>query len=99
MCFAIKLFCSSVNGTIHPNGRRRTIRTNAYYTSIDVTSHWYQNDPFILPSQAKQVFYLQDTKLGEPWKIVQCIQHRGVFDVSEVGGGESNDNTEDSGTF
>ena len=34
--------------------------------------------------------------MGEPWKIVQSIQHRGVFDVPEVGGGESNDNTEDS---
>ena len=37
--------------------------------------------------------------MGESWKIVQCIQHRGVFDVSEVGGGESNDNTEDSDAF
>ena len=44
-------------------------------------------------------FYLQDTKLGEPWKIVQSIQHRGVFDVPEVGGREPNDNTEDSDTF
>ena len=54
---------------------------------------------FILPSQTKQVFYHQDTKLGEPWQIVQCIQHRGVFNVPEVGGGESNDNTEDSDAF
>ena len=54
---------------------------------------------FILPSQVRQVFYLQDTKLGERWKIVQSIQHRGVFDVPEVGGGESNDNTEDSDAF
>ena len=30
---------------------------------------------------------------------MQCNQHRGVFDVSEVGGGESNDNTEDSDAF
>ena len=81
------------------NGWRRTIRTNAHCTSIDVTIQWYKNDSFILPSQARQVFYLQNTKLGEPWKIVQSIQHRGVFDVSEVGGGESNDNTEDSVIF
>ena len=59
----------------------------------------YENDPFILPSQARQVFYLQDTKLGEPWKIVQSIQQRGMFNVLEVGGGESNDNTEDSDAF
>ena len=30
---------------------------------------------------------------------MQCIQHRGVFDVPEVGVGESNDNTEDSDAF
>ena len=30
---------------------------------------------------------------------MQCIQHSGVFDVPEVGGGESNDNTEDSDAF
>ena len=49
--------------------------------------------------QAKQVFYFQDTKLYESWKIVHCIQYRGVFDVPEVKGGESNDNTEDSDAF
>ena len=47
----------------------------------------------------RQIFYLQDTKLGEPWKIVQSIQHRGVFDVLEVEGGESYDNIEDSDAF
>ena len=62
---------------------------------------WYhnENDSFILPSQARQVFYLHDTKLDEPWKIVQSIQHKGVFDVLEVGDGESNDNTEDRDAF
>ena len=38
-------------------------------------------------------------KLCERWKIVQSIQHRRVFDVPEVGGGEPNDNTEDSDAF
>ena len=52
------------------------MRIDAHYISIDVTSRWYENDHFILPRQARQVFYLQDTKLGEPWKIVQSIQQR-----------------------
>ncbi|KAL0013741.1 hypothetical protein SO802_000810 [Lithocarpus litseifolius] len=81
------------------NGRRKTIRTDAHCTSINVTSWWYQNNPFILSSQAKQVFYLQDTKLRDPWKIVQCIQHRGVFNVPKVRSKESNDNTGDSDAF
>uniref|UniRef100_A0A2N9E4T3 DUF4216 domain-containing protein n=1 Tax=Fagus sylvatica TaxID=28930 RepID=A0A2N9E4T3_FAGSY len=34
-------------------------------------------------SQAKQVFYLRDTKLGGHWQVVQCVQLRGVFDVPE----------------
>ena len=66
-------------------GRTRTIRHDSYCTSIDVMSRWYQSDPFILPSQAKKVFYLNDTKWGEPWKVVQQVQHRGVFDVPELG--------------
>ena len=37
------------------NGRRRMLRTGAHYTSIDVTSRWYENDPFKLPSQARQI--------------------------------------------
>uniref|UniRef100_A0A2N9GFL9 Nudix hydrolase domain-containing protein n=1 Tax=Fagus sylvatica TaxID=28930 RepID=A0A2N9GFL9_FAGSY len=48
---------------------------------------------------AKQVFYLPDTKSGEPWQVVQCIQHRGVFDVPEVGDGESNDHMEANDAF
>jgi hypothetical protein len=62
-------------------------------------SRWSQNDPFILPSQAKQVFYLLDTKSGEPWQVVQWVQHRGVFDVSEVGDGESNNHMEAKDAF
>lgn len=75
------------------------IRADAHYMSIDVTSQWYQNDPFILASQAKRVFYLQDTKLGEPWQVVQCVKYRGVFDVLKVRDGESNDNTEANDAF
>ena len=69
-------------------GRNRTIRFDTYCTSIDVKSLWYKSDPFIIPSQAKQVFYLNDTKLGEPWNVVQRVQHRGVFDVPNASDGE-----------
>ena len=37
--------------------------------------------------------------MGEPWKIVQSIQHRGVYNDPKVEGRESNDNTEDSDAF
>ncbi|XP_028094543.1 uncharacterized protein LOC114294618 [Camellia sinensis] len=80
-------------------GRSRTLRTDDYCISIDVTSRWYQHDPFILPSQAKQVFYLNDTKWGQPWQVVQRVEHRGVFDVLEVGDGESIDEPEENVVF
>ncbi|XP_028087238.1 uncharacterized protein LOC114287975 [Camellia sinensis] len=80
-------------------GRSRTVRADTYCTSIDVTSRWYQSDPFILPSQAKLVFYLNDTKWGQPWQVVQQVQHRGVFDVPEVGNGEPPDQPEFNDAF
>ncbi|KAH7849967.1 hypothetical protein Vadar_025729 [Vaccinium darrowii] len=80
-------------------GRNCTIRADNYCTSIDVKSRWYQSDPFILPSQAKQVFYLNDTKWGEPWQVVQLVQHRGVFDIPEVGDGEPPDPQECNDAF
>ncbi|KAH7862720.1 hypothetical protein Vadar_008568 [Vaccinium darrowii] len=80
-------------------GRNYTIRADNYCTSIDVKSRWYQSDPFILPSQAKQVFYLNDTKWGEPWQVVQLVQHRGVFDIPEVGDSEPPDPQECNDAF
>ncbi|GFZ03435.1 hypothetical protein Acr_16g0000590 [Actinidia rufa] len=80
-------------------GRNCTIRTDKYCTSIDVKSRWYQSDPFILPSHAKQVFYLKDTKWGERWQVVQLVQQRGVFDVPEVRDGEPSDLEESSEAF
>ncbi|KAF7116020.1 hypothetical protein RHSIM_RhsimUnG0041600 [Rhododendron simsii] len=83
-------------GNICRNG---TIRIDKYCTSINVKSRWCQSDPFILPSQAKQVFYLNDTKWGEPWQVVQLVKQRGVFDVPKVGDGEPLDPPECTDAF
>lgn len=64
-------------------GKRRTIIKETHFTSVNVSGRWYKNDPYILASQAKQVFYLDDLKLGHNWKIVQRFNHRHVFDVPE----------------
>lgn len=79
--------------------RNGTIRTDKYCISINVNSRWCQSDPFILPSQAKQVFYLNDTKWGEPWQVVQLVKQRGVFDVPEMGDGEPLDPPECTDAF
>lgn len=64
--------------------KRSSIQTDGKIISINVTKTWFHNDPFVLASQAKQVFYLSDTKLGKNWRVVQKFQHRHIFDVSEV---------------
>ena len=71
-------------------GSGRTVQTDAHFTSIDVRGRWYQNDPFVLPSQVHQVFYVNDPKLGPHWQIVQRIQHRGIWDIPELDDVESN---------
>ena len=63
---------------------RNKIHTDQHITSIDVTGRWYKDDPFVLPSQVKQVFYVSDTCKGNNWRIVERVKHRGVWDVPEL---------------
>lgn len=60
-------------------------RMQQYYniTSINISSHWYQEDPFILASQAEKVFYLDDLKNGSNWKVVYKVNHRHLWDIPE----------------
>ena len=64
--------------------KKKGIQKDDYFTSLNVSKRWYENDPFVLVIQAKQVFYLNDPKLGTNWQIVQEIHHRHVYDVPEV---------------
>ncbi|XP_076884482.1 uncharacterized protein LOC143533665 [Bidens hawaiensis] len=41
-----------------PKGKRMVV--DQKLTSIDITSNWYVDEPFILANQAQQVFYLND---------------------------------------
>lgn len=63
--------------------RSRFIKADAHFTSIDVRRQWCKNDPFVLPIQVKQVFYVNDTKFGDHWKVVERLQHRGIWDIPE----------------
>lgn len=49
----------------------RTFSCDPHVKTIDVRSGWYKNDPFVLPTQVKQVFYVDDTKFGNNWKVVE----------------------------
>ncbi|KAH6792810.1 hypothetical protein C2S52_003287 [Perilla frutescens var. hirtella] len=52
-------------------------------TCIDISKTWYDDDPFILATQAQQVYYLDDIKRGGYWKVVEKVQHRGIYEVME----------------
>ncbi|KAL3619539.1 hypothetical protein CASFOL_036600 [Castilleja foliolosa] len=52
--------------------------------SVRVDGKWYEEDSYILADQARQVFYINDPKLGKNWRVVIPVSHRHVYDVSEM---------------
>ncbi|XP_026416083.1 uncharacterized protein LOC113311461 [Papaver somniferum] len=67
---------------VSPN--RNKIRKDYDLTSINVSNLWYEDDPYVLASQAQQVFYVDDHKNGANWKVVNKMEHRHLWDVPEV---------------
>ncbi|XP_074379646.1 uncharacterized protein LOC141720881 isoform X4 [Apium graveolens] len=65
------------------NPKGRSIYMNNNLTSINTSTDWYSNEPFILATQAQQVFYLLDMKRGSNWIFVQKVNHHFVFDIPE----------------
>lgn len=61
------------------NGLR--IDKESKVTSINASRRWYQDQPYILASQAKQVFYAPDIKFGKGWLVVDSNAPRALFDV------------------
>jgi hypothetical protein len=64
-------------------GKTRVPRDDRHFKAINVQSLWYKTDPFILATQSKKIFYLQDTSLGKDWRVVQKFEHRNIYDVAE----------------
>lgn len=52
-------------------------------TSLNFSRRSYVEQPFILASQAEQVFYVKDLKLRGNWHIVQKVMPRASYDVAE----------------
>ncbi|KAK9993895.1 hypothetical protein SO802_023598 [Lithocarpus litseifolius] len=57
------------------------MQRDKHFTSVNTSRTWYHSDPFILACQASQVFYLNDTKLGSSWRMVQHMTHRNMYDI------------------
>ena len=66
------------------NHKNKKIHQDPHFTVKNISSTWYENDPFVLATQARQVFYLDDYKNGQNWKVVQKVQHRHMWDILEV---------------
>ncbi|KAL5714360.1 hypothetical protein ACHQM5_016333 [Ranunculus cassubicifolius] len=65
-------------------GNKKTgIREDQHFTSVNVSKQWYENDKFALATQASQVFYMSDTKMRGTWQVVEKINARNVYSVSE----------------
>ncbi|KAM7469376.1 hypothetical protein LguiA_007559 [Lonicera macranthoides] len=46
--------------------------------SVNTSTSWYEDRPFILAKTARQVFYVNDPLAGADWKVVNVISHRGT---------------------
>ncbi|KAD4585795.1 hypothetical protein E3N88_23396 [Mikania micrantha] len=59
---------------------KRLIKKNNI-TVIDVSREWFVNEQYILATQAKQVFYLQDpSRTTGNWRVVEDVHHRKLWD-------------------
>ncbi|KAG8382724.1 hypothetical protein BUALT_Bualt05G0107100 [Buddleja alternifolia] len=62
----------------------KSVQKDKYnYTSFNTSKPWKTNEPYVLASQAQQVFYVNDIKLGNDWKIVIEAQGRSSWIVLE----------------
>ena len=43
------------------------IDDDEHFRSVNIKSFWYKDDHFILATQARKIFYLQDTSLDKGW--------------------------------
>ncbi|CAN1159469.1 hypothetical protein LINPERHAP2_LOCUS22730 [Linum perenne] len=59
--------------------RKSRILEDGALTSIRVDRLWYGNDSYVLATQANQVFYIDDPKLGINWRVVHQFNHRHIF--------------------
>ncbi|CAM8909852.1 unnamed protein product [Rhodiola kirilowii] len=60
--------------------------------SVDTSTSWYEDWPYCLATTARQVFYLDDLKAGDNWKVVNVVSHRGTYSQRSLARQDSQDN-------
>ncbi|GJY59064.1 hypothetical protein Tco_0458956 [Tanacetum coccineum] len=53
-------------------------------TSISTRDEWWKENQYILATQARQVFYLEDPSRSHHWKVVQEVNHRKIWDKDVI---------------
>ncbi|XP_062113418.1 uncharacterized protein LOC133824536 [Humulus lupulus] len=54
------------------------------FTSTNINSEWFEDEPFVLANQVSLVFYLDDIKKSKDnkdWKVVQKVNHHHIWDI------------------
>ncbi|CAN6555514.1 unnamed protein product [Malus baccata var. baccata] len=74
---------------------RTSVKRDHGLLSVNTTRYWYDEDLYILATMAKQIFYLDDPKADNGWKVVQKIDRRGLYDIPELDHDENDDNVAD----
>ncbi|KAL9685013.1 hypothetical protein QQ045_022459 [Rhodiola kirilowii] len=73
-----------------PNERGSTKRDYGLL-SVDISSTWFEDWPYCLANTARQVFYLDDLKAGEQWKVVNVVLHRGTYSDNSIAREDQNE--------
>ncbi|KAL2465528.1 Uncharacterized protein Adt_41379 [Abeliophyllum distichum] len=64
------------------DGKRKVTENNI--TIIDISREAYKDDQFILASQARQVFYIDDPSRSHNWRVVQEVNHCTTWDTPSM---------------
>ncbi|XP_062075514.1 uncharacterized protein LOC133779583 [Humulus lupulus] len=63
------------------NESENRMYTEYHFTSINTSSKWFEDEPFVIANQVSSVFYLDDLKKNKDWKVVQKVNHRHTWDI------------------
>lgn len=63
------------------NESEKRMYTEYHFTSINTSSEWFEDEPFVIANQVSSVFYLDDLKKNKDWKVVQKVNHRHIWDI------------------
>lgn len=79
--FVILFKCDWFEAPLQGRNQGRGYKKDEYgFISVDITRLYYNNDPFILGSQAELVYYVKHND-RENWHVVVKVKPRNIFDL------------------